>query len=298
LEKLLIGCGLALLLVGSAACGGGGDKTIDIGDGEVSIGDDLPDSFPDDFPIYDGADLQSAIQGEQDGIEGIVATWTTGDDVDDVRAFYDEQFDGDPWSTTTEGTAGGTAYWTVENSTGKVGYVAVSDGDDVTIMATVGDDPNRASSDGDVDDGSDDGSDDDSDSGDDGSDDSSDDGDSSDFPEAEVPDEVDLPSDFPSDIVPIIDGARVTAANTVTVNGIETFTIALYSKDTADEVASFYKAELEGKGYTQSIQTSDGNGVYAAYSENSDGTGKIIVVTANESDVEGYRQIVLQVSQT
>jgi hypothetical protein len=285
-----------MLLAISAACGGGdGDGTIEVDDGEVSISDDLPGDFPDDFPIYDGADLQSTIRGEQDGIEGAIVTWTTGDDVDDVRAFYDEAFDGGPWSSVTEGTAAGSAYWGVEHGgSGKVGYVAVNDGDDVTIVATVGDDPSQAASD---DDGTGEGDDSSDETTGDGSDgDGS--GDAGDPPEATLPDEVDLPAAFPSDVVPIIDDARVTAANTVTANGVTAFTVALYSEQSAEEIADFYKSELEGKGYTQSVQTSDGSGIYAAYAENVDGTGTLVIVTANEGDVEGYRQVVLQVSNS
>jgi hypothetical protein len=292
-----LGIGVSVFAI---ACGGGDKKTIDLGDGnEVTIGGDLPDSFPDDFPIYDGADFQGASTAKQDGIEGTVATWTTGDDLDDVTAFYDEEFADGPWAIQTEGTAGGSAYWAVQNSdSDKAAYVSVSESDgEVTILATVSDDPNQASSDGD--DGSDDGSSDDGDSSsDDGDDGSSSDGDDGDVPviEAELPDEVDLPNDFPTDLVPLLDDAHVASANTITSGGVTAYTVAYYTEDTADEVASYYKGELEGKGYTQSVQTSDNNGIYAAYAENADGTGKIIVVTASDSDVDGYRQVVLQVT--
>jgi hypothetical protein len=284
---------LTTLAIAGVACGGGDEKTIDLGDGdEITIGGDLPDDFPDDFPIYDDADLQGAVQGEEEGIEGIVATWTTGDDLDDVTAFYEDAFDDGPWKTTAEGTASGTSYWAVENSeTGKVGYVSVSGGgDEVAIIATVGDNPDAASSGGDDSD--------DSASDDDGSDDeaSSDGSDGGGGGDTSLPEEIDLPSDFPSDDVPLPDDAHVNTANTVTSNGITIFTVGFYSKESVDDLASFYKNELEGQGFTQSIQTSDQNGIYAAYAENSDGSGRTVIVTAYDGDVDGYRQVVLQVS--
>jgi hypothetical protein len=290
---------LGIVALTFAACGGD-DKTIDLGDGdEVTVSEDLPDEFPDDFPIYDGADFQNSIRGEQDGIEGIVATWTTGDDIDDVKAFYDDEFAGGPWTSTSSGEAGGSAFWTAEHSdTGKVAYIAISPGDDVTIIATVGDDPDQASSGDDGDDSGDGGdgsSDDADDSGGDGSDDGSGDG-STGSGDATLPDEVDLPAGFPDDEVPLLDDAHVTSANTITSNGITMYTVSFYTKDSAQDVASHYKDDLEGKGYTQSIQTSDGSGIYAAYAENDDGTGWTVIVTASDADVEGYRQVVLQVS--
>ena len=141
---IVIACVTALLA--AAACGGGDEKTVDVGNGdEVTIGGDLPGDFPDDFPIYDGADLQGAVDGEQEGIRGIVATWTTGDDFEDVRSFYESAFEDGPWKSSGNGNAGGTAWWSLLESDGdQVGYVAVTDGDGVSIIATVGDDPNLA----------------------------------------------------------------------------------------------------------------------------------------------------------
>lgn len=309
--KWILALGCAASLLAGAACGGGGDdETIDLGDGnEVTVGDDLPDDFPDNFPVYEGADLQGAVTGEQDGIQGIVATWTTGDDYDDVQAFYEDAFaEGSDWESVLNGTAGESAYWSVEERDGtRVGYVAVADGDEVLISATVGDDPNAASGDGDSGDddadGSDGGSDGSSDgddgSGDDGSDssdgDDGSDGDSDNGGSTDLPDEVDLPGDFPSD-VPFPDDATITAANSISSDGVTSYTIAFYSKDSVDDLADFYKGELEGDGYAQSVQTSDANGVYAAYSENDDGTGRVIVISAYEGDIEGYRQVLLQVT--
>jgi hypothetical protein len=294
---------LATALLAAVACGGGGEKTIDVGDGEttidvgdgneVTVGGHLPDSFPDDFPIYEGADLQGAVQGEQDGIEGIVATWTTGDGIDDVTSFYEDAFDGGAWVSVTNGAAGGSTFWAVEESDGdKVGYVAVSGGGEVTIIATVGDDPSATT------DGSGDSS--DGDSGDDSG--STDDGDADDGSgpdaSADLPGEVDLPDGFPSDLVPLPDSVRVTTANSFTSNGTETFMVGFFTKDSAKDIGEYYKSELEGNGFTQSVQTSDATGVYAAYSENPDGTGTIVVISVNDGSIEGYREGVVQVTSS
>jgi hypothetical protein len=284
----------AVLLLTAGACGGGDDKTIDVGNGdEVTVSDDLPDEFPDDFPVYDGADLQGAVRGEQDGVEGIVATWTTGDDLDDVTNFYEDAFENGAWASVTNGAAGGSTYWAVEENDGdKVGYVAVSGGDEVTIIATVGDDPNAQADPGDTGDGATDPS---TDGGDSSGDEASDSGDGTDV-SADLPDEVDLPEGFPSDLVPLPDSARVTTAQSYSADGTDTFLVGFHTKDTAQEVGDYYKRELEGKGFTQSLQTSDANGVYAAYAENADGTGTIVVISVNAGSIEGYREGVVQVT--
>jgi hypothetical protein len=311
MRGIAIAIGLLAVLFG-AACGGGGggdDQTFDTGDGEVTLSEDLPGEFPDDFPIYEGADLQGSTRAEQDGIDGIVATWTSGDDFDDVTAFYADEFEGGPWISSTQGSAGGSTYWSVEHDDGKVGYVTVSGGEDVTIMAVVGDDPDQAASDSDsssdddassgdnTDDGSGDASsDDDSSTNDDGS--SGDDGGSSDT-NADLPDEVALPDGFPTDTVSFPDGVRITTGTSYSANGQTTYMVGFFTEDSAQEVADYYKSELEGDGYTQSIQTSDATGSYAAYSENADGSGKIIVVSVNDNgSYEGYREGVVQVTAT
>jgi hypothetical protein len=296
-------------MIAAVACGGGGDdKTIDLGDGnEITVGDELPDDFPDSFPIYDGADLQGTTRGEQDGISGIVATWTTGDSFDDIVAFYNEAFESGEWSVTLSGSAGGSTYWAVGNADGsKVGYVAITEGEDTLISATVGDNPDGATSSGgdsaeDVsdDDGSSDG---DSLSGDDGSSDgdslSGDDSGGS-TSGAALPDEAALPDDFPTDLVSIPSGARITSGQSYTANGQTSFIVGFVTEDSADEVGDAFDSEMTGKGYAQTLKTSDGNGVYSAYTQNEDGTGAVIVLSVNEStSYDGYQEGVLQVTTT
>jgi hypothetical protein len=303
-EKFIV-AGSAIVLLALTACGGGDSKTVTGPDGEeVTIGTDLPDSFPDDFPVYDGADLQGAIQGEQDGIEGIVATWTTGDSLDDVAAFYDSEFEDGPWTVTLEGSVSGSTYWAVEHPDGKVGYISLAESDEVAIIATVGDDPDRASSDdgssddsdGESDDSSDDGSSDDEASSDD--DDVSSDDDGGEVVQ-NLPDEVDLPDGFPTDLLSFPDDIRITTGTSYSANGQTTYMVGFFTEDSAKDVSDYYKSLLEGKGYNQSVQTSDATGVYSAYAENTDGTGTIIVVSVNDStSVEGYREGVVQVTAT
>jgi hypothetical protein len=295
--------GIALLSLLAACGGGGGEETIDLGDGNsVSVGGDLPDDFPDDFPVYDGADFQGAVQAEAEGVEGTAVTWTTGDDYDDVVSFYEAAFDGGSWTSSSNGSAAGTKYWLVDQADGdQVGYVAVTEGDGVSIIATIGDDPNEASADGSSDDGNDsadeassdpdEGS---SDTVDDSSDGSSDGSDSS--SDVDLPDEIEIPDEYPSDLVHVPDGARVTLAQTYSANGQTTYMVGFMTEKSAADAGDELDANLTGQGYAQTIKTTDANGYYAAYSENADGSGTIIAVSVSQGSYDGYQDGIVQVT--
>jgi hypothetical protein len=296
--KLAVALGLTALFVLAlfAACGGDGDKTVDIpGGGEVSLSEDLPDEFPDDFPVYDGADLQGSYRGESEGVEGIVATWTTGDSVEDVASFYEEKLNGDNWTVQSKGSQGGLgSYFFATNSDeSKVAYVYIagSEGEDTTILVTVGDD------DGSFTGGEDAGSD-TPDAGDDASgdsgDDSGDDGSSGDdsTSDAQLPDEQDLSDDYPADQVPLPDDIRVTSSSSLATGGVESFYVEFYSKKSADEIADFFKNELPGNGWTETLTSETDGDIYLSFgSADTAETGSSVTIIISEADVEGYRLV-------
>ena len=56
--------------------------------------------IPADFPVYPGAALQSALATTAGGCTTVDATWSTGDDVSRVVAFYQERLGGGDWMVT------------------------------------------------------------------------------------------------------------------------------------------------------------------------------------------------------
>jgi hypothetical protein len=288
---------LVLLVAGFAVACGGDDKTIATEDGEVTFSDDLPDEFPDDFPVYDGADLQGSYRGESEGVEGIVATWTTGDSIDDVAAFYEEELDGDNWKIESQGSQGsfGSFYFALNSDDSKMAYVLISRSDDeTTILVTVGDNdgsvPGGDGSSGDDDSG--DGSSGD-DSGDAGSSDdgSGDDGSSG---SADLPEEQDLPDDFPADRVPLPSGARVTSSSSLSSGGTDTHFVEFYSQQSADELADYFKSELADKGWTESLSSESNGEMFLSFSEGEAGTSGVTIIIA-DSPVDGYRLVTISV---
>jgi hypothetical protein len=101
---------LGLLLV-FAACGDddGGEEEIEEGTPvDTNLGKEvspppteepdeetgLPVSFPQEFPIYAGAQIIRA----SDIDDRYVIEWETEDDIDDVSGFFNDQLDQDPWT--------------------------------------------------------------------------------------------------------------------------------------------------------------------------------------------------------
>jgi len=284
--------GAATVTAVTAFACGGDDKKVSLGNGdEVTVSDDLPDDFPDDFPVYDGADLQGSAEGETSGINGFVVTWKTGDDLDDVKNFYDEELADGSWTSTSSGEQGGnTAFWLAENEDkSKAAYVTAStDGGDTIILVTIGDQDDPTS-------GSDDpATSDDADSGSGGGDDSS----SGDGDSAELLDEVDLSDDFPKDRVPFPDDARVTSSSSFSGGGVKTYLVELNSKDDVGTLADFFTSELEGNGWTESFKTETDGEAFLTFTpdDGADASSESVTVTVSPSDVDGYSDVVIAVS--
>lgn len=271
----------ALIAALSLACGGGDDKTVDIpGGGQVSISGDLPDDFPDDFPVYDGADVRGSVNSTQEGAEGYEVIWETGDGVDDVSAFYNDAFEKGPWKSTSTTDLGATGRsYTVENQgDDRLASLIISTADDKTsIIAFIGQEGSASGNGGGGDDAT-------------VSPDDPGDGDGSESsPNADLPDEANLPDDFPDERVPLPDGARVTTASSITSGGTKSFIIEVYSEDSVDELAEFFSGALKDKGWTEALKTEAEGDVFATYTSGDPAASQEgVTITITTSDVEGY----------
>jgi len=267
-----------LILLGAtllAACGGGDDKTVNVpGGGEVTTSDDLPDDWPDDFPIYDGADYKGGFQSSSQGVSGFAATWETGDDIDDVRAFFTQAFADSPWKQQSTTSAGGSTllFVTREDDDTQGGVVTISEQDGkVQILAIVGDQGGSSDSD------------------------SSDKGEATpesggDGTSASLPEEVDLPDDFPGDRFPIKDGARVTAVSTISSGGQRVISIELYAQGSASDLADYYKDAMPDNGWTESIVSSADGATFLTYGSANE--SEVATLTIDESPTGGYAVLV------
>lgn len=284
---LLVGVTLSLTL--AAACGGDDDQTIETDDGEVSFSDELPDDFPDDFPVYPDAELEGSATGESEGVRGWTVTWQSEDDIDDIVAFYDDEFGGDgPWRQVSRSEVNEATIYAVQNEDENVGgslSVGQENGN-VAITAFVGE-----GNFGDDDDGSDDEG-----SGDDGSDGEDDDGggddgDDGDDAGGSLPPEQDLPDDFPVDEVPLPDDIRVTSATTLTTQGVNSYQVEFYSQASAEELQSHFEEAMPGAGWTEAFSSTSNGETILTYTRPDGDVGVSVNVLIGESDVEGYRTV-------
>jgi len=291
MRKLLLLAALPVLVFASVtvACGGGDKKTVDIpGGGKVTVSDDLPGDFPDDFPKYDGAKVLGSVSGSSEGQEGTLVTFETGDDIEDVQAFYEKEFEDGPWKSTSTGSFGGSGTFVAEKGDEAASvFIAESDGK-VTILVTYGSKADL-------------GLDDSSDSGDDSEDPTPDDSDSSgddsgDSGSAELPEEVNLDDEYPKDRIPLPDDARVTSSSSFSSSGTRTIFVELYVKQSVDDLEEFYKDKLEAAGYTDSFSSTSDGEVFLSWTDPDSTTGAAAVVNIAPSDVEGYSTVSLSIT--
>ncbi len=285
-----------------AACGGD-DKTIDIGDGEINVSDDIPDDFPDDFPKYDDAEVMGSVTSDASGSEGTLVTFQTDDSLEDVEAFYESEFEDGPWQQVSNSSSSqGGSFLVEKGDTAASVFFAEVDGK-TSILVTYGTKEDLGLDDSSGDDASDDdgsSSDDDgeptseSDSSTDDDAGSSDDGDSSSGSD-DLPDEVDLEEDFPSSI-PLPDGSRVTSSSSIASGGFSTVYAELYVDQSIDDLQTYFEDTLADAGYTESISSSSGGQIFLSYTEGDGSSGNGVLVNISESGVDGYALVTITVS--
>jgi len=287
MKRLLLMVGLLGLLAAASACGGGGEKEITLpGDGgnvQVITGGNLPDEFPSDFPIFKDADLTGSIRGEQEGQSGFFVTWETDASPDDVTNFYKEALDKDPWKTAGVFTTSDGAMITFtradnENFGGGV-TVASSDGK-TQFVVFMGEGAGVAPSDQVDEEGQP-------------------------TPEteatpeeaapsaqAELPDEVALPDDYPSDVAPIPDGARVVDASSFTTDGQTTVAVNYLTEEDPESIGDFYGAEVPGDGWSETSRLSSDGEVFLTY-ENPDEGSQLLLTIYPSDTYEGYTEVTI-----
>ena len=288
---------LILALVGlvgvASACGGGGEKEVTIPgtDGKVKVttGGDLPGDFPDDFPIFEDSKLTGSVQGEQEGTTGFFVTWETDASAEDVTDFYKGELDKDPWKTAGVFSSAGGALisFTRADDEDIGGGVTVSeDGGKTTFVVFYGEGLTGGTSE------------------------------EAAPPEeeaqpeeeaapeeeqppaeAELPEEVELPEDYPADLVPIPDDARVTDASSISSGGQLSHAISYLTKDDPDAVGDYYDEKVQGDGWSQSGRFSSGGDVSLSY-ENPDKGGSLVITASKSDSYEGYTEVFILLTVT
>jgi len=286
MKRLLFIIGLLSLLAVAPACGGGGGKEVTLpgegGNVKITTGGELPKEFPNDFPIFKGANLTGTVAGEQEGKTGYVATWETDASTQEVTDFYKEALDKDPWKTAGVFTSSNGALISISRDDNENfgGAVTISGDGKTQVAVFVGEGAGQAPS-----------------------------GEATTeeqpTPEkkatpkeaqtpaqAELPEEVSLPSGYPSDVAPIPSGARVTDASSYTSEGKTSFAVSYLTKEDPQSVADFYSSKVPGNGWSESSRMSANGEFYLTYENQANG-GELVVSVAPSSDYEGYTEVTL-----
>jgi hypothetical protein len=277
---------VVLLAAIAVGCGGGGKKTITVGNTKVEVGGSLPSNFPKDFPVYKGASFKGSTSSTEGGITGTAATWETSDSVDKVKSYYDQQFQDGPWKSSASGNSGDTAFWTADSSDGKnTAYIGVSTqsgktdivvivGDKSAISGSATEEASPPSSNSSSDQTS-----------------TSSSGDTA----ATLPAEAKLSSDFPTDRVPFPSGARITNTSSLTSGGVKTFYVEVYVEDTPGNVNDYFKNELPKHNWTDSLSSESNGEFFQTYSGADPSSNEGVTLNVSQSDTPGYTKVDLTV---
>lgn len=108
-----------------------------------------------------------------------------------------------------------------------------------------------------------------------------------------------LPSNFPSDRIPVPNDVTIT--NSTSVDGGETMTylVTFTTGKGVNAITDYYASALKDRGWHQIVQTNSGDSYFAGYSRNEDGSGDIVNVTAMpNSESSDKTDVSLQVGLT
>lgn len=109
-------------------------QTVNIG------GEKLPDTFPKDFPIYQGAKVVSSASNiQQEKTNGLLVIFTTTDGLDKVVPFYKNGLNTNGWTITSSFDSDTVQTWAVTKGSLEGSVSITSQKDQTTIQVALGD---------------------------------------------------------------------------------------------------------------------------------------------------------------
>lgn len=98
----------------------------------------LPDSFPEDFPVYENAILDGSWEASGEEVDGVSVVWKTQDEFTSVLSFYKAAFEEENWDVVSKFETDSSATFTFESGDTK-GFVGITVEDGVVVIsATIG----------------------------------------------------------------------------------------------------------------------------------------------------------------
>ncbi|MBU0619207.1 hypothetical protein KKD62_03145 [Patescibacteria group bacterium] len=108
-------------------------------DKEVTLGQqELVRGFPEDIPVYPGANVEASWQVTQEDQEGVTASFITQDSLDKVERFYRDNLGTNGWQTNNTMTAADSVVFIAEKDQRSAWITLSQDDNQVTINILVG----------------------------------------------------------------------------------------------------------------------------------------------------------------
>ena len=111
-------------------------QTVNVG------GEKLPDTFPKDFPIYQGAKVISSVSNIQQGKgNGLLVTFTipSGQGLNKVVPFYKNGLNTSGWTITSSFDSDTIQTWAIAKGSTEGSVAITSERDQMTVIVTLGD---------------------------------------------------------------------------------------------------------------------------------------------------------------
>ena len=112
------------------------DQTVNVG------GEKLPDAFPKDFPVYQGAKVVSSVSNIQQGKgNGFLVTFTipSGQGLNKVVPFYKSGLNTSGWTITSSFDSDTIQTWEIAKGSTEGSVAITSERDQMTVIVTLGD---------------------------------------------------------------------------------------------------------------------------------------------------------------
>lgn len=106
----------------------------------VNVGaNTVPDTFPKDFPVYQGAKVAAAVSNSQPGEDnGFFVTFTTQDGLDKVVPFYKNGLSANRWTTTSSFDSDTLQTWEIAKGSLQGSISITSEKEQTTIAVILG----------------------------------------------------------------------------------------------------------------------------------------------------------------
>lgn len=106
-------------------------------DGSSFMSSEMPEDFPEEAPLFEPANLVSSTSQQQDGSASYTVTFSTEEDPQAVKDFYERELNAGGWEVTTTSTFNNTTHYQAEHESQMRASVSVAPSSEGTTSFSV-----------------------------------------------------------------------------------------------------------------------------------------------------------------